>query len=393
MRVRKRAAGLLLGAGVLLLIGTNVQAGWLFVLAALLLGALTSGIALAARSLAGLEVEMHAPAETRQGEETSVDLVVRNLGRSARWGVVASDEHLGGASTWIGTVRPGERVTVTTVRGAPRRGEAHTGRAELRSAAPFGVAERRRLRPVQAATLVLPRTEPLGSLTFVETTASRDAATRSEPRRGQGREYLSVREYRPGDPMRHVHWGLTARHGELMVREFEQERTPRLALWVDTESADVDALDRCCTVAASIVESATATGAGVRLSAASIDGPSLVTRTHHAEYHRWLARLAATGIPATTALGWLLDGPLQGVGTLVATFPVWEGRALDGLRDVVEDLVAAVPHVVLVPVTRSEDRTVWTPLRNVGASVLPWVEGVALATALHANVRSPAGAA
>jgi len=391
--VRKRAVGLLLGAGVLFMIGTNVQAGWLFVLAALLLGALTSGIALAARSLAGLEVEVHAPAETRQGQDTPVDLVVHNRGRSARWCLVASDEHLGGATTWIGTVRPGERVTVTTVRGAPRRGEAHTGLAQLGSAAPFGVAERRRLRPVHAATLVLPRTEPLGSLTFVETTTSRDSATRTEPRRGQGREYLSVREYRPGDPMRHVHWRLTARHGELMVREFEQERTPRLAIWVDTEAADVDVLDRCCTVAASIVESATATGAGVRLSAADIDGPSLVTRTHHAEYHRWLARLVPTEIPAITALGWLLDGPLQGVGTLVATFPVWEDRALDGLRDVVEDLVAAVPRVVLVPVTGSEDRTVWTPLRNVGAEVLPWAEGEPLVRALQANVRSQAGAA
>ena len=32
MRVRRRAIGLLLGAGVLYLIGTNAQAGWLFVL-------------------------------------------------------------------------------------------------------------------------------------------------------------------------------------------------------------------------------------------------------------------------------------------------------------------------------------------------------------------------
>ena len=66
--------GSLLGAGVLFLIGTNVQAGWLFVLAALLLGALVAGLALAARAIAGLEVDVRAPAETRQGEDTPVDL-------------------------------------------------------------------------------------------------------------------------------------------------------------------------------------------------------------------------------------------------------------------------------------------------------------------------------
>ncbi len=382
MRVRKRAVGLVLGAGVLFLIGTNVQAGWLFVLAALLLGALVSGVALAARAIAGLEIDMRAPAETRQGEDTPVDLVVRNRGHAVRWGLVAADEHLGGATVWVGTVRPGERVTVTTMRGAPRRGEAHTGWAQLRSVAPFGVAERRARRPVAATTLVLPRTEPLGSLPFVETRSSRETATHTEPRRGQGREYLSVREYRAGDPMRHVHWGLTARHGELMVREFEQEHTPRLAIWVDTESDDVEALDRCCTVAASIVDSATATGAGVRLFAADVDGPALVARTHYLEYHRWLARLVPTRIPAATALGWLLDGQLQGVGTLVTAFPVWEGRPLDGVCERVADLAALVPRVVLVPVTAADDATTWTPLRAAGADVLPWAAGASLASAL-----------
>ena len=46
MRPSKRALGLLLGAGILFLIGTNVQAGWLYVLAALLLGALAAGLVL-----------------------------------------------------------------------------------------------------------------------------------------------------------------------------------------------------------------------------------------------------------------------------------------------------------------------------------------------------------
>ena len=382
MRLRRRAIGLLLGAGILFMIGTNVQAGWLFVLAALLLGATAAGIAGALRAVAGLEVGVHPPAETKQGTDTLVEVVVHNRGRRTRWGVVATDEHLGGAGIWVGGVRPGERVTVATMRGAPRRGEAHIESAQLRSAAPFGVAERRRRRPVEASTLVLPRTESVGSLPFVELTMSREPATRTEPLRGQGREYLTVRAYRPGDPMRHVHWGLTARHGELMVREFEQERTPRLAIWLDTEHADVEMLDRCCTVASSIIERATATGAGIRLAAAGPDGLALATRTQHLEYHRWLARLEPTGVAATTALGWLSDGPLLGVGTLLATFPMWPGRPLDGLRTVVEDLVAVVPRVVLVPVTGSDDRTEWTPFRHAGAEVLPWAEGTPLGQAL-----------
>ena len=175
------------------------------------------------------------------------------------------------------------------MRGAPRRGEARTGWVELRSAAPFGVAERRRRLPADATTLVLPRVVPLGALPFVDLASSREAATETEPRRGQGPEYLGVREYRPGDPIRQVHWRLTARHGELVVRDLEEHRVPRLALWIDT-GVDDDALDEACSAAASIVTAATATGAGVRLAAAAETGMTLASRAGMQALHRWLAR-------------------------------------------------------------------------------------------------------
>src|SRR4051812_44061570 len=157
MRLRRRAAGLTLGAVILFVIGTNAQAGWLFVLAALLLGTVVAGIVVPSVGLRGLDVELSAPAETRQGDEVTVRLTITNRGRAIRWGIVARDEHIGGSTAFVGAVRPGERVEVGTVRSAPRRGEARTSWVEFRSASPFGVAERRRRLPADAATLVLPR--------------------------------------------------------------------------------------------------------------------------------------------------------------------------------------------------------------------------------------------
>ena len=49
MRLRKRAAALTLGAVVLFLLGTNVQAGWLYVMCALLLGTVVAGAILPGR--------------------------------------------------------------------------------------------------------------------------------------------------------------------------------------------------------------------------------------------------------------------------------------------------------------------------------------------------------
>ncbi len=50
-----------------------------------------------------------------------------------------------------------------------------------------------------------------------------------------GDEVRQIREYREGDPMRHIHWNQTARSGSLWIREYEEERRPPLKLLLETE--------------------------------------------------------------------------------------------------------------------------------------------------------------
>ena len=52
-------------------------------------------------------------------------------------------------------------------------------------------------------------------------------------RAGRLGEFHSLRDWRPGDSPRWVHWRTTARVGELMVRQFEQHRDPEFALLLD----------------------------------------------------------------------------------------------------------------------------------------------------------------
>ncbi len=50
---------------------------------------------------------------------------------------------------------------------------------------------------------------------------------------------LIAREYRPGDPLRRVHWRATARHDKLMVRQEERRSDPEAWLLADTRAAAV----------------------------------------------------------------------------------------------------------------------------------------------------------
>lgn len=53
--------------------------------------------------------------------------------------------------------------------------------------------------------------------------------------RGAGIEPRGVREYRPGDPLRLVHWRSTARTGRIVVKEFEAGSQATVALLIDRQ--------------------------------------------------------------------------------------------------------------------------------------------------------------
>ncbi len=67
--------------------------------------------------------------------------------------------------------------------------------------------------------------------------------------------FHAVREYAPGDAMRHIHWKSTAKTGTLMVRQYEESQTARLAVLFDArreEYASDDEFELGVSIAASI---------------------------------------------------------------------------------------------------------------------------------------------
>lgn len=60
-----------------------------------------------------------------------------------------------------------------------------------------------------------------------------EPAPARRPRRGAGLDIFGTRHYQHGDSLHSVHWRSTARHREIVVREFEEPRQPGLVMWVD----------------------------------------------------------------------------------------------------------------------------------------------------------------
>jgi uncharacterized protein (DUF58 family) len=89
--------------------------------------------------------------------------------------------------------------------------------------------------------------------------------------------FHALREYVPGDDLRHVHWRTSARVGELMVREHVDTSLPRMVVLVDDRAAahGADSLEEVAEAAASVVVAALRGELTVELhlvSGAQVDG-------------------------------------------------------------------------------------------------------------------------
>ncbi|MGH3429421.1 MAG: DUF58 domain-containing protein [Mycobacteriales bacterium] len=84
--------------------------------------------------------------------------------------------------------------------------------------------------------------------------------------------FHALREYVPGDDLRHVHWRTAARVGQLMVREHVDTSLPRVVVLLDNRRAsypDPDAFEHAADAAASVVIAALRTSLHVSLHVSS----------------------------------------------------------------------------------------------------------------------------
>jgi len=92
--------------------------------------------------------------------------------------------------------------------------------------------------PLPQTTLILPRRYPLPSMAFPGTLKYQDGGVALASNVGQSDEFVALRDYRHGDPLRHIHWRSWAKAGKPVVKEFEDEFFVRHALVLDTFTED-----------------------------------------------------------------------------------------------------------------------------------------------------------
>lgn len=119
---------------------------------------------------------------------------------------------------------------------------------------PFGLFQKCAKVTATASTLiVLPRRFPLPPIELPGGAAFKITGETNTNAIGNSGEFVGLRDYRPGDPLRQIHWKSWARTGRPIVKELEDTFYPRYALVLDTLSTDRtdDSFEEAVSVAAS----------------------------------------------------------------------------------------------------------------------------------------------
>src|SRR2546426_1091854 len=152
-----------------------------------------------------------------------------------RWAwLIEQNRRLEIAEHAVPTVPSRTTVEVRVTATPRRRGRARFLGVSVARPDPLGLVRALRQHDLPDALVILPKRYPLPPLQLPGTRRYQPGGITLASSVGDSEEFLSLREYRPGDPLKRIHWRSWARAGKPIVREYQDEFFVRHGLVLDT---------------------------------------------------------------------------------------------------------------------------------------------------------------
>jgi uncharacterized protein (DUF58 family) len=155
----------------------------------------------------------------------------------------------------VPAARPNQEAEVHVRLTPLRRGVLRFKGVTLARPDPLGLFRAFARLPLPQAALILPRRYPLPPIALPGTKKYQQGGVALAASVGQSEEFVALRDYRNGDPLRHIHWRSWAKTGKPVVKEFEDEFFVRHGLVLDTftDHPHSEVFEEAVSVAASFV--------------------------------------------------------------------------------------------------------------------------------------------
>ena len=150
---------------------------------------------------------------------------------------------------------PGESLVLRLAFTPRRRGRIELAGLRAARADPLGLVKGLARVPLEARVVALPKRYRIPALALPGARKFQQGGVSLSASIGDSEEFLSLRDYRPGDPLQRLHWKSFARTGKPIVKEYQDEFFERHALVLDTgtQRGEDAAFEEAVAIAASFV--------------------------------------------------------------------------------------------------------------------------------------------
>ena len=258
----------------------------------------------------------------------------------------------------VPSIPPGQEMEVPVKLEPLRRGVLSFTGVTLARTDPLGLFRALTTVTLPQRVLILPKRYPLPAIALPGTVKYQEGGVALAASVGQSEEYVAVRDYRHGDPWRHIHWRSWARVGRPVVKEFEDEFFVRHALVLDTftDHEHSEVFEEAVSVAASFACTLPNQESLLDLLFVGPDSYRFTTGRGVAHVEQMLEILASVRVCADQpfgALEHLVLGHVEVVSGCVCVLLAWD----EARREFIRKLKAlGVPVLVLVVVQPASDQ-------------------------------------
>lgn len=260
----------------------QTQSVWMQLVGSALVGLLGISWLSVMRRRGGVTVTMKAPTEVIVGIAFDIQLTLHNASRQStaplriRYQLAANPPLIAPAVVYVDPILPGDTTVASVSRVPLRRGSVGATRIAVDTIGSFGFFTSTRLVDGVRGLWAAPAAAPAIDFPRLLSTAGDGSGPM-----GPGLDVRGVREWRPGDAVRHVHWRSTARTGRIAVLEYGEPTVDKIAVFV-AGTVSEPRFEAALATAAATTWQAFDDGVSVVISfadAAIASNPSLI-RTH-----------------------------------------------------------------------------------------------------------------
>jgi uncharacterized protein (DUF58 family) len=289
LRLRRAGGFLVLGTFALGLAALNTGNNLLYLMLGALLGTIALSGWLSEQALRDIGVRRSTPRAATAGTPAHVEYHVHNrkdrlpshgielremppTTGSAAWASASTPAAATAApdfeTAFVATLEPAARVRVRAGVTAPRRGIHPLPGVVLCTAFPFGLFEKERDVLLPGTLTVWPRTDrPVRAPRIGGAHGHRRHAGAGAAAGAERGDYRALREYRPGDDPRDIHWRSTARRGAPILRQYDRAAAEQYWLVLDTVAPTADLAEAAVETAAAVAAQSIARGDVIGLAA------------------------------------------------------------------------------------------------------------------------------